>query len=224
MKRIAIIFFTITFGLPLCFRLAPAQEIHKWVDEKGVVHFEDDSGTIIMSVEPQTAATQKGDELARQRMEKEGTPNEGGGEAEALKRAQKKFGVPDVARGKAGPFAVTPGRQRSYYDAHPGEYQFELAYKEYLKNKSLEFEQKMHEIQREIQEEAAFQKKLDSIQRAQRAPSRLIETPSGAIDPQTGQFYPYTRNGIISPLTGQFMPDVGAGYRDLRTGKIIPKQ
>jgi len=91
LKRIAIIFFTIIFGLLLHSQLAQAEQIYKWVDEKGTIHFTDyPPGTIKSSVEPENAATRKGDELARQRILKEATPN--------LKLPQK-----------------------SYYDAHPEE-------------------------------------------------------------------------------------------------------
>jgi hypothetical protein len=77
------------FTLLLHLQLAQAEEIYKWVDEKGTVHFTDyRPGTIKSSVEPENAATRKGDEMARQRILKEATPN--------LKLPQK-----------------------SYYNAHP---------------------------------------------------------------------------------------------------------
>jgi len=75
LKTIAIIFFTIMLGLLLHSQLAHAQEIHKWIDEKGNVHFTDDPSTIKSSVEPENAATRIGDELARQRLLKEARPN-----------------------------------------------------------------------------------------------------------------------------------------------------
>lgn len=45
MKRIAILFFTIMFGLLLHSQSAQA-EIYKWIDEKGTVHFTEDPETI----------------------------------------------------------------------------------------------------------------------------------------------------------------------------------
>jgi hypothetical protein len=91
LKRIAIVFFTIIFGLLLHSQIAHAEDIYKWVDEKGTVHFTDyPPGTVKLSVKPENATNKKGDELARQRILKEATPN--------LKLPQK-----------------------SYYDAHPEE-------------------------------------------------------------------------------------------------------
>jgi len=45
LKRIAILFFTIMFGLLLHSQSAQA-EIYKWIDEKGTVHFTEDPETI----------------------------------------------------------------------------------------------------------------------------------------------------------------------------------
>lgn len=53
------------------------------------------------------------------------------------------------------------------------------------------------------------------------SPSPTI--PRGAINVQTGEYYPPAAGGIIEPKTGTFMPDVGGGYIDSRTGKFIPK-
>ena len=47
--------------------------------------------------------------------------------------------------------------------------------------------------------------------------------PIGAIDVQTGQFYPGVGGGIINPQTGQFYPDVGGGYINPQTGQFMPK-
>jgi len=48
--------------------------------------------------------------------------------------------------------------------------------------------------------------------------------PKGAINVQTGEYYPPAAGGIINPRTGGVMPDVGGGYIDDKTGKFIPKQ
>ena len=48
--------------------------------------------------------------------------------------------------------------------------------------------------------------------------------PKGAINVETGEYYPAAAGGIINPRTGGFMPDVGGGYIDDKTGKFIPKQ
>ena len=45
MKRIAIVFFTIMFGL-LLYSQSAQGEIYKWIDEKGTVHFTEDPETI----------------------------------------------------------------------------------------------------------------------------------------------------------------------------------
>jgi len=149
-KKIIIVIL-ISFGLLPIFQLAHAQEIHKWVDEKGVVHFVDDSGTVIGSVVPQTAATKKADELARQNILKEAT----------------------------APSSQLP--QRSYYDAHPGEYEFEMAKKEYLKAKArAEWEQR----QRELQEEMAA-RRAQAAQQAAQADLEQIKSDINALRART---------------------------------------
>lgn len=212
-KRIGIVLLISLCFLPL-FQLAYAQKIHKWVDEKGVVHFEDDSGTIIMSAEPQTAATQKGDELARQRMFKESaapSPNLN----QALPQRSYEAAKPNLSQ------VLPQSYLRSYYDAHPGEYEFELAQKEYLKIKAAELKQRQLQEQEARRAQAELKKKLEAIKRAQDMSTRMNR---GAIDTTTGEYYPGVANGIINPRTGEFMPAVAGGYIDPTTGRFIPKQ
>jgi hypothetical protein len=47
----------------------------------------------------------------------------------------------------------------------------------------------------------------------------------GAIDPQTGKYYPPTGDGVFDPQTGKYYPKSGdSGYIDPETGKFYPKQ
>lgn len=46
---------------------------------------------------------------------------------------------------------------------------------------------------------------------------------SGAINTQTGEFYPSALDGVINPQTGTYYHDVGLGYVDTRTGRLILK-
>lgn len=40
----------------------------------------------------------------------------------------------------------------------------------------------------------------------------------GAINPQTGEYYPDVGSGVINPQTGEFFPNVGKGYVNPRNG------
>ena len=44
---------------------------------------------------------------------------------------------------------------------------------------------------------------------------------SGAINTQTGEFYPSALGGVVDPRTGTYYHDVGLGYVDTRTGELI---
>jgi hypothetical protein len=92
MKKVLIV---LMMGVVIGFysQLAFAEEIYKWVDEKGTTHFSDrpPAETVKSSVNSGNAATRKGDELARQRILKEA--------------AQPNLKLPET----------------SYYDAHPEE-------------------------------------------------------------------------------------------------------
>lgn len=46
MKTIAIILSTIIFGLLLHFQMTSAQEIYKWIDEKGTTHYSEDPNSV----------------------------------------------------------------------------------------------------------------------------------------------------------------------------------
>ena len=48
-------------------------------------------------------------------------------------------------------------------------------------------------------------------------------TPSGAINVTTGEYYPPAAGGVIEPRTGTFYHDVGGGYINTRTGDFAPK-
>jgi hypothetical protein len=126
---------------------ALAQKIYKWVDEKGTTHFTDYTPeTVKPSVNPENAATQKGDELARQRI---------------LKEAQQ----PNLKL-----------QEKSYYDAHPEERnqskvtqkkqvdverklrQMESAQRRAIDNVESEMKRMQEETERKLQNEIMFKK------------------------------------------------------------------
>jgi len=55
-------------------------------------------------------------------------------------------------------------------------------------------------------------------------PKSVIIVPDGAINSQTGDFYPKSGKGIVNPQTGDYYPEAGPkGYVNPRTGEFIEK-
>jgi hypothetical protein len=199
------------FGLLLHSQLAHAQEIYKWVDEKGTVHLTDDPSTIKLSVQPENAATRKSDELARQRILKEATPN--------LKLPQKSYydanpeeryldqvhemnkelmKIKKSQRGSPPPMSLSP--PPCMYNQAKNAYQ--LCYHVTADGKCVHYGEACGQVGHNEQK---------------------VHTNPGAIDVRTGEFYPGVAGGIINPRTGEFMPDVGGGFIDPKSGRFIPK-
>jgi hypothetical protein len=44
----------------------------------------------------------------------------------------------------------------------------------------------------------------------------------GAVNPQTGEYYPPSGAGIVNPRTGEYYPPSGRGYINPRTGAFYP--
>ena len=130
----------------------------------------------------------------------------------------------------SGTIAVTPGHQKSYYDAHPEERARNAATQA---NKPLmDMQKKLIEDMRTRQQGYGTGSYGDYSTPSPpppplpvpSTPGVLIQRPGGAISAETGDFYPKSGRGLIDPKTGGFLPDVGGGYIDPSTGRFIPKK
>ena len=55
-------------------------------------------------------------------------------------------------------------------------------------------------------------------------PKSVIIVPDGAINSQTGDFYPKSGKGIVNPQTGDYYPESGPkGYVNPKTWEFIEK-
>jgi hypothetical protein len=128
------------------------------------------------------------------------------------------------------PVFTTKGEGKTYYDTHPEERAIDAANQA---NKPIrDMQEKLIEDMKTREQGYGSGSYRDYSSPSPPPPSSsvppppsgLIGTRSGAIDSQTGDFYPGVKGGIINPQTGEFVPDVGGGYIDPKTGRFIPKQ
>jgi hypothetical protein len=117
----------------------------------------------------------------------------------------------------SGTIAVTPGYQKSYYDAHPEERALDDATQA---NKPIDG----IGTQEQGNEKESHKDYSSPPSPPPPTPSSRIGVRGGVIDGQTGDFYPQTKGGVVNPRTGEFLPDVGKGYIDPKTGEFIPKK
>jgi len=53
--------------------------------------------------------------------------------------------------------------------------------------------------------------------------AQVVGVPGGAINPQTGQFYPNVGGGVVNPQNGHFYPGTGSGYVVPGSGAYLPQ-
>jgi hypothetical protein len=201
------------------------QELYKWVDEKGTVHFSDNptSGVLKSQEKPtfkeDTQKILKGIETGNRHISKDqlilynqkSTDEDVvGRQLKAIKDQSEEL---QLRRDRAADMLEKEAR-KTYVDHKGRALGMTRGQQQMLRDAA--------RLRSGFDFEASPPPEPPSLPPPSPPPPPPHQNP-GAINTRTGEFYPGVAGGIINPRTGEFMPEVGGGYIKSRTGEFVPK-